>query len=296
MELKKPLEYDEQVDRLIAHGMIIDDKEEAIEILKMINYYRFSGYALQYRINPQDSTYKEGTTFRSIYNIYLVDECIRDILRRYVEIVEVYYKTQIAHGFAMKKCIESPHDQHYDENNYYNKEGYKQVIESFKREKNYYKDSLIIKHHKNKYASKMPLWVMVELMSFSNVSKLYSSMYVSDKEEIANVVGIEYSTLENHLHCLSVLRNKCAHAARLYNTEFYPPARFTKNFLRKHTDVKNNSLFAYILILIKRLPDLSSKKQLLKDIETVLEKYEDDIDKTLLGFPSDYKTIMKNNI
>jgi len=88
-------------------------------------------------------------------------------------------------GFAMKKCIESPHDQHYDESNYYNKEGYKQVIESFKREKNYYKDSLIIKHHKNKYASKMPLWVMVELMSFSNVSKLYSSMYVSDKEEIA---------------------------------------------------------------------------------------------------------------
>ena len=55
--VKKPLEYDEQVDRLIAHGMIIDDKEEAIEILKMINYYRFSGYALQYRINPQDSTY-----------------------------------------------------------------------------------------------------------------------------------------------------------------------------------------------------------------------------------------------
>ena len=75
-----------------------------------------------------------------------------------------------------------------------------------------------------------------------------------------------------------------------------PAFLLTKNFLRKHKDVKNNSLFAYILVLIKRLPDLSSKKQLLKDIETVLEKYEDDIDKTLLGFPSDYKTIMKNNI
>ena len=70
----------------------------------------------------------------------------------------------------------------------------------------------------------MPLWVMVELMSFSNISKLYSSMYISEKETIAQAVGIKYKTLENHLHCLSVLRNKCAHAARLYNTEFNPPA------------------------------------------------------------------------
>lgn len=77
MELKKPLEYDEQVDRLIAHGMIIDDKEEAIETLKMINYYRFSGYALQYRINPQDSTYKEGTTAACLRFI----RSMRDVLR-----------------------------------------------------------------------------------------------------------------------------------------------------------------------------------------------------------------------
>ena len=30
----------------------------------------------------------------------------------------------------------------------------------------------------------MPLWVIVELMSFSNMSKLYSSMYYSEKEAI----------------------------------------------------------------------------------------------------------------
>ena len=46
-------------------------------------------------------------------------------------------------------------------------------METFSREKNYYKDSLIVKHHKIKYSSKMPLWVIVELMSFSNMSKLY---------------------------------------------------------------------------------------------------------------------------
>ena len=36
-------------------------------------------------------------------------------------------------------------DRHYDENNFYNKKGYKEFMESFSREKNYYKDSLIVK-------------------------------------------------------------------------------------------------------------------------------------------------------
>lgn len=35
-------------------------------------------------------------------------------------------------------------------------------------------------------------------MSFSNLSKLYGSMYYSEKEAIANVVGVGRDTLENH--------------------------------------------------------------------------------------------------
>ena len=79
-------------------------------------------------------------------------------------------------------------------------------------------------------------------MSFSNLSKLFSSMYYSEKDAIAQAVGISKTTLENHLHCLSVLRNKCAHAARLYNTEFNPPAKFASTFLEKHPDLKNGDL------------------------------------------------------
>lgn len=230
MELKPPMSYEELLNKLIEHGIVVDDRNRAIDILKSVNYYRFTGYALQFRVSPEDSTYVENTNFDTVYNLYMVDEKLRDLFRMYIEKAEVYYRTQITYGFAMNKGTQPPYDQHYDENNYYNKNGYKEVIESFKREKNYYKDSLIVKHHKDKYDSKMPLWVMVELMSFSNLSKLFSSMYYSEKDAIAQAVGISKTTLENHLHCLSVLRNKCAHAARLYNTEFNPPAKFHIDF------------------------------------------------------------------
>ena len=211
-------------------------------------------------------------------------------------VAEVYYRTQIAYGFSLAKCTETPYDQHYDENNFYNKKGYREVMENFSREKNYYKDSLIVKHHKMKYSSKMPLWVIVELMSFSNMSKLYSSMYYSEKDAIAHMVGVGRDTLENHLHCLSVLRNKCAHAARMYNTDFNPPAKFTTSFLRKHPEIKNNSLFAYTLVLLKRLPDEESKKSLMQTVETVIDEYRNDIDLKLIGFPENYLEIMKNNL
>ena len=49
MDLKKPLTFDEQLDKLIVHGMIVADREKAKDILKRVNYYRFTGYALQFR-------------------------------------------------------------------------------------------------------------------------------------------------------------------------------------------------------------------------------------------------------
>lgn len=153
-----------------------------------------------------------------------------------------------------------------------------------------------MKHHFKNYNDKMPLWVIVELMSFSNLSKLYSAMYFSEKDYIASNIGVSRDTLQNHLHCLAVLRNKCAHAARMYNTKFYPPVRFTKSFLQKNSEVKNDSLFAYALVLLKRLPDKESKRSLIESVIRAITKYAKEIDLKLLGFPSNYDTILKNNI
>lgn len=120
--------FGEQLDKLIAHGMIVADREKAKDILKRVNYYRFTGYVLQFRQEPSGSNYIEETTFETVYHLYKVDEILRDTFRRYIEKAEVYYRTQIAYGFSIAKCTDAPYDQHYDENNFYNKKGYKEVI------------------------------------------------------------------------------------------------------------------------------------------------------------------------
>lgn len=296
MNLKKPATFDEQIGILEKHGISINNCNHAKDILKFVNYYRLTGYALQFRVSENESLYTGNISFDDVYNIYKADEHLRNLLRLYIEKAEIYYRTQIAYGFAISKCTVPPYDQHYNENNFYDKDGYNHVMGNFGREKDYYKDSLIVKHHKDKYSGKMPIWVMVELMSFSGLSKLYKSMYISEKSEIAKAIGVNYTTLENHLHCLSVLRNKCAHGARLYNTEFYPPAKFTSEFLKRNPEIKNNSLFAYILILLKRLPDKQSKQELIESVQNLIEQYKNDIDIKLMGFPTNYISVFNNNL
>lgn len=298
MDLKQPLTYEEQLEKLISHGVLIDDskKDKYLEILSKTNYYRFTGYALQYRLTENDSDYVDGLSFEQIHAIYLFDEELRNVLRKYIEKAEIYYRAKISYGFVLSKCTDKPYDQHYDENNYYNKKGIKEVMDSFSKEKNYYKDSLIVKHHKAMYSDKMPLWVMVELMSFSNISKMYNCMYYSEKDVIAKSVGTGRNTLENNLHCLSVLRNKCAHAARLYNTEYNPPATLPISFMRNNPTIKNNSLFSYLIVLVRRLPDEENRKDLINDIAGLMNKYVDIIDKKKIGFPENYRELLEKNI
>lgn len=291
MDLKQPLTFDAQIMRLKDHNMVIDDEQFTLNVLPKINYYRFTGYLLQDRKKPDDSDLKNNVTFTKIYNIYKFDEELRYILRKFIERTEIFLRTQIAYSFAIIKCCKPPFDQHYDDNNYYDKNSFNEVKNSFKIQKKHYVDSLVIKHHDKNYSSKMPLWVIVEFLSFSNLSKLYNSMYVSEKDAIADALGSGRETLENHMHCLSILRNKCAHAARLYNVEFNPPAKLSTKYLKRHPEVKNNTLFAYILVLMRRLPSKKDKLELNELLKTIIYEYKTCIDLTLIGFPKNYESL-----
>lgn len=293
-DLKKPLKFEDQLKTLIKHGMIIEDEAEALSDLQSKNYYRFTGYALQQRINKNKSDYVSGTSFHNIHRIYMFDESLRDIFRKYIEILEVHYRTQISYYFSLSKCTAPPYDQHYDRNNYYNKTGFDSVMASFGHDKKYYIDSLIMKHHQAHYGGKLPLWAMVEMLSFSNLSKLYSSMYTSEQDLISSANHTGSSTLKNHLHCLAVLRNKCAHAAMLYNTQMNPPAMFPRRYLRKHSEVINDTVFAYALVILKRLPDKQTKTHFITSLCAVIEEYSDDIDLSLIGFPENYLELLNN--
>ena len=48
MELKQPMSYEEQLNRLITHGIVVDDRDRAIDLLAVDSqmYFCISGYFL----------------------------------------------------------------------------------------------------------------------------------------------------------------------------------------------------------------------------------------------------------
>ena len=189
MNLKPPLTIEQQLRRLETHGMYIPNLDKARRFLSAVNYYRFSGYALEYRKDIHCSDYISGTNFDTVTKIYEFDEGLRHILRKYIEEAEVYYKTQIAYTFSLAKCIHPPHNQHYLPTNYYKADKFAGLLRHIYKEEHYFQDTAFIKHHAIMYNNQMPLWVLVEVMTFSTLSKLYNCMYISEQKAIASSIG-----------------------------------------------------------------------------------------------------------
>lgn len=69
MELKEPKSFRDLVTRLKEHGIEVSNDEYAEAFFKNVSYYRLSGYALQYRLAPNNSDCypgPESETFRSL--------------------------------------------------------------------------------------------------------------------------------------------------------------------------------------------------------------------------------------
>ena len=63
MELKEPLSFQDQVKMLQAHGLCVSDTAYAEKFLSRVNYYKFTGYTLQFRMGPSTSDLSGQHTF-----------------------------------------------------------------------------------------------------------------------------------------------------------------------------------------------------------------------------------------
>lgn len=89
--LKTPLSFDDQLLHLKKKKLIILNEANALTILKHENYYRLSGYMIDF-LDDHD-IFKTGTTFEEIYNIYKTDKEIRSILFELINDIDEYLKT-----------------------------------------------------------------------------------------------------------------------------------------------------------------------------------------------------------
>lgn len=215
MEYTKPyLSFEQQADKLIKRGMQCN-RESLIEHLSDVGYYRLSGYWYIYR-NP-DSTFREGTTFESVWQDYVFDRQFRLIMLDAIERVEIYFRTQLAHALARETGAfgfmepgNLPRLKDYE---------YQKFIKKCKEKQQQSREPFAV-HFKETYGDTHdlpPYWVLVNMMDFGQMLTLYRGASVEIRNEISSAVGVSARVLDSWLRTLNTARNICAHHGRLWN-------------------------------------------------------------------------------
>lgn len=279
--------FDEQLDLLISRGCVVDVRETALNVLKNVNYYRFTAYFIPFR--NLDSTYKQGVTFNKIHDIYQFDTELRHLLFAYLEEIEIYARTNIAYIFSEEYGVLG----YLEEKNFNQYHNHRKFIENFEREVSRNNRMPFVQHHLKNYGGKFPLWVGVELFTFGTVSKFYADMLTRDKKLIARkIYQNTFMNVQDTLWVVSKLRNYCAHYQRLYYTKF---STETKNLPVEISKTKDYSrrLFAQIYAMKTLYHNKENwNNGFMAELDNLIQKYKKSIHLHHVGFPEDWKEIL----
>lgn len=274
--------YDQQLALLRERGAVIDDEDFCRQKLSELNYYRFTAYFLPFR--QADGSYLPGTSFLRVYNIYEFDRKLRGLLFSAIEEVEIFFRARLAYFHALKYGAEG----YLDPANFsasYRKEQFHDSIDRVIRNN---EKALFIRHRLTQYQEIFPIWAIIELFTLGMLSRFFSDMKISDKNKLTQELyagSVTTKEAASWLHCMTNLRNICAHYGRLYFRLF--PA--TPAGLDPLPDAVKQRLWGAVLALKGLYPDpVKWKTTFLPSLLALFEQYEKDIDLYHIAFPKDW--------
>ncbi len=295
-KLKDPKTFEEQLQILENRNMKVEDKQSAIKILKVTNYYRITAYALQFRNNKG---YNNKASFNDMYRLYKFDKRLRHLILEILESIEISLRTYIAYHLSTKygakahekadifKDIDWYKGYEDDNGRYHNG-----LLDEIRIEISKNKKEPFVKHHLRNYNKQFPIWVIVELFSFGMLSRTYVNLNLIDQKIIAkNCFNANYQLLESWLNNLAYIRNICAHYGRLYNKKMAITPMIHNKYKKDNLDL--NKLFVSILAIKELTRSIAEWCTFKIQLESLIDEYMDVVDLELIGFPNDWKEILK---
>ncbi len=251
----------EQMELLKKRGLAILDESRALCFLEAVSFFRLTPYMRPFQHEDNSHLFKDNTKFSQLTQLYNFDRKLRLLIIDAIERTEVAVRAHISNTLCKKygphwyldnchfkstydhqRLIQSIKDKQQSALDDYNREcarinklqtiddGHKQKLKLKRKQESY------ARHYALTYdqPALMPGWAMLEELSLGELSHLFKGLAKDkDKKIIAKGFNLYPPLLESWLHTLTVVRNICAHHARLWNRELgIKPARPTqKNFL-----------------------------------------------------------------
>ena len=238
--MKEYKTFNQQLTILRQRGMIVPTDGTPKRFLEQENYYNvINGYkdlflkkdANGVPLDPEE--YQTNTHFKELKALFLFDRELRFLFLKYILIFENSFKTVFSHEFSRKypKANSYLELQNYVDNS--PKNVLKQVSILTKTIHDQVDKEGAIKHYIETYGA-VPLWVLVNYLTIGNMSHLYNVLKDAEKNTIAKYYSDKYARqyvstssiiisardMQSALKIFNLVRNKCAHEERLYNSDF----------------------------------------------------------------------------
>ena len=266
--------------------MRINDSKRAKRYLSHLNYYRLAAYWLPYEKDHSTHQFKPGTTFDVVLKHYIFDRKLRLLIMDAIERIEVSLRTRwayhLSHAYGPHALLEPklfnskwPHAK--------NVGALRHTAQS--------SSEVFIRHFDQYKEDLPPVWVICEIMTLGQLSKWTKNLRKrQDRNAIARTYGMDETNLTSFLHHLTIVRNHCAHHARIWNREFVFLWRLPRKKppgLYQNFNTKDGRRIYNTLVMLGSLMDQLGPNSWKKRLYNLLKEHSD-VDPRAMGFPADW--------
>ena len=283
---KQAITISQQIDVLRRRGLIIDDEAQAESVLDIISYFRLADYWRFMEADRLTHQFKPGSRFDNFVDCYYFDKELKALLFSAIQSIEVVMRAKVIKRFSPQFGAFWFMKPEYAANESF----FSSNLEHIRTEINRSREDYITEHFQ-KYSSPdfPPVWKTLEVVSFGTLSKLYSNFRdATAKHLVAREFGLNHHKfLRSWMEMLSVLRNYCAHHARVWNRRFpikpQMPVRMPNAWIT-NMSFPRESLYPQLCCITYWLNSIYTNNSFSSDIKDLLYKHPT-VNSRLMGFP-----------
>ncbi|BBY58450.1 Abi family protein [Mycolicibacterium sarraceniae] len=314
---KPHLTYEQQLARLVERGMPYRDHAAALSSLKRTGYYRLSAYTYSFRKRDADgvveSQFVDGSSLEAAVDLHDFDVKLRATLLAGLEAFEVALRVQIAYTLGRRDKYghldpENALDGGFcghpaDSSDPGGRTRYDIWLTKYdKRCKDAEREDFV-KHFKEKYDGRLPIWAATEVMDLGLIARLYGFLLRDDRVKISRNFGPRREPdFRAWTKSLNLLRNHCAHGDRIWNRSFtYTLPEFATgaidsrlDHLASSPDLMRRKLYSLAAVLASVLTTVDPYSNWPRSFATQAKKLPgvpQVVTHQMMGFPSDWQEL-----
>lgn len=262
------------LEYIISKGVIVFDKEDALDKIKKYSYYSIvNSYKDVFKTT--DNNYKKNVSFDEIYALYDFDKNIRSIFLKYILEIETVIKSLLAEIISSKYGIKNYLIiDNFDDT--VDKLVIQESIDKIKEEidKQNGKHEAVT-HYISEYGF-VPPFVLTKVLTLGELSRLFTMLKQVDRQCFSKEFKVSDKLLKQIMKNMTMVRNICAHNERLFS--FHSKFLITFKNIDKSYNNKDNSTNLYMIMKSMQVLLAEDKKQEFENlINMEIEKLKDKV-------------------